>query len=536
VTVADGIYTGLENTKLYLAEKDLRLQSANGPNNCVIDGGGINHFIDIRGASSATVVSGLTIVNGLSDGASGIGLIGGRPMITSCVFRNNEAPNGAAVYCVATEYATFTDCLFHNNRAREWTSSTGSGGAAVFYPRQLLTGGFAPAQALMDNCVFVGNRADQLGGAIYNGGLGLLELVDCMFVDNLAHRAGAVYNSYSPSRMANCRFVGNRAEWISGWLAFPGFGGAIASTTASSVIDLYNCLLAGNTALRGGAVDAAASSILTIVNSTLAHNAGEFEAGGVLIEIRDGAAQCDVHNAIAWGNTPGQIVTRPGGTTTVSYSCIEGGHAGSANIPADPQFVDGPWGSWTAEGVYDATTGLTTLVDTTAGWLEGELIGMTVNPDTSQYRQSLIVDNTASTMTVWGDFASLGGNGVAYQVHDYHLSVSSPATDAGDNSALPADTLDLDGDGDTAEPLPVDFDKHARVLCNSVDMGPYEFGIGDYDCNRLVNLVDFAHWADCMTGPGLGPYGPGCEAFDFVFDGDVDLGDFGGFQQVLNGS
>ncbi len=51
-----------------------------------------------------------------------------------------------------------------------------------------------------------------------------------------------------------------------------------------------------------------------------------------------------------------------------------------------------------------------------------------------------------------------------------------------------------------------------------------------------MDLGDFASWDDCMTGPDDGPYDPGCEAFDFEFDDDVDLQDFAGFQGAFTGS
>jgi len=38
-------------------------------------------------------------------------------------------------------------------------------------------------------------------------------------------------------------------------------------------------------------------------------------------------------------------------------------------------------------------------------------------------------------------------------------------------------------------------------LCGRVDMGPYEFGIGDYNCDQTIDLADFAAWEGCMTGP-----------------------------------
>ena len=36
-------------------------------------------------------------------------------------------------------------------------------------------------------------------------------------------------------------------------------------------------------------------------------------------------------------------------------------------------------------------------------------------------------------------------------------------------------------------------------------MGVYEFGIGDFGCGRIVELLDFAAWQNCMTGPLADP-------------------------------
>jgi parallel beta-helix repeat protein len=105
---------------------------------------------------------------------------------------------------------------------------------------------------------------------------------------------------------------------------------------------------------------------------------------------------------------------------------------------------------------------------------------------------------------------------------DLRLQDDSPCIDTGDPAFVP-------------DPGDTDLDGHPRVLCGQVDMGAYEFGIGDYDCDRDVDLNDFAAWEACMTGPDGGPYDPGCESFDFEFDGDVDLDDFALFQQQFSG-
>jgi predicted outer membrane repeat protein len=58
---------------------------------------------------------------------------------------------------------------------------------------------------------------------------------------------------------------------------------------------------------------------------------------------------------------------------------------------------------------------------------------------------------------------------------DLRLWHTSPAVDAGNNDALPRDSADLDGDGDTAERLPLDLARRARVTgFDRVDLGAYE--------------------------------------------------------------
>ena len=103
---------------------------------------------------------------------------------------------------------------------------------------------------------------------------------------------------------------------------------------------------------------------------------------------------------------------------------------------------------------------------------------------------------------------------------NYRLLATSPSINGGHPAliALPG-IRDLDG--------------HSRVLCGRVDMGAYEFGIGDRDCDHAINMVDYAGLQNCFTGAGGGPYDAGCEALDFDYDNDVDLDDMVGFWQVF---
>ena len=71
---------------------------------------------------------------------------------------------------------------------------------------------------------------------------------------------------------------------------------------------------------------------------------------------------------------------------------------------------------------------------------------------------------------------------------DYHLFNTSVVIDKGDQTLLPADTLDIDGDGNTTEPLPLDIDGHVRVQNGQVDMGADEtFPLPPENSNLIYN-------------------------------------------------
>src|SRR5690606_8886951 len=57
---------------------------------------------------------------------------------------------------------------------------------------------------------------------------------------------------------------------------------------------------------------------------------------------------------------------------------------------------------------------------------------------------------------------------------DLRLSEGSAGVDYGLTALLPPDVWDLDGDGDTEEPLPLDVAGQPRVVGASVDVGAHE--------------------------------------------------------------
>ncbi len=289
------------------------------------------------------------------------------------------------------------------------------------------------------NCTFRGNWATD-GAGMYNlSGSPLLDRV--IFDGNLASGGGGgLYNSEASSPMVlNSAFRGNIAALSGGGMdnAFSSspavinvvFSGNVAGTWGGGVHNytecnptLANVIFTGNRAQWGGAVSCYGLCSPLIVNTTFSWNRA-ISQGGALYNVF--AASPTVRNSIFWGNfaPDGEGIYLDGSSVvSVTHSLVEAGWPGVGNLDADPLFVD----------------------------VDG-------------------ADNVFGTPD-----------------DDLHLQRNSPAIDVGDNTAVPADTADLDRDGDLAEPLPLDLDGLPRFAClrcggapapnllPPVDLGAYE--------------------------------------------------------------
>lgn len=100
---------------------------------------------------------------------------------------------------------------------------------------------------------------------------------------------------------------------------------------------------------------------------------------------------------------------------------------------------------------------------------------------------------------------------------DYRLLSGSPCVDAGGNSAVPPDTFDMNGNGDPAEPLPLDLGGQVRLVDDLltadagdgeppvVDIGAHEYQfaslLGDMNCDGVVNTDDIPLFTEALPDP-----------------------------------
>lgn len=340
---------------------------------------------------------------------------------------------------------------------------------------------------------FVGNVADHLGGALHFLG-SLPSFTGCVFETNVAEGyGGAIYSVTSNPTFLDCRFLANTAS----------SGGAIYSTTFSG-LTLLNCTLNGNSATGNGGAVYLHDTNGSFTNCVFSGNEAGFGAGishVELVNFQTTVANCTfganvaanqggafsnlsgtmtVVNSVLWGNEPDSFTNDGmGASLTIEYSCVEGGAAGSGNINEDPLWTD-PAGPDGIVGTAD---------------------------------------------------------------DDYRLGSQSPCIDAADNSSVPPDDFDLDGDSDLTEPIPLDANWEPRFVDDPetedtglgsppiVDMGAQEFQIPPDTCPGDANNDGSVDPLD--TGYVLARFGcsvdedPACAMADQNADGAVDPLDVG---------
>ena len=168
--------------------------------------------------------------------------------VFNCIFINNTASAGGAVYDGHAHYCTFSG------------NTAGSDGGAMCY-------------GISVNCTFIGNTAGQRGGAKWKGGA-----QNCTFTNNSAAvDGGAVFihsdEFASETEYINCNFIGNSAG---------NRGGAIfCHCTVESELKVHDCTFIGNSAEDGGAIYEETSMCAYIMNCYFIKNKASCDGGAV---------------------------------------------------------------------------------------------------------------------------------------------------------------------------------------------------------------------------------------------------------------
>ena len=296
---------------------------------------------------NSAVLDGFSITAGNADDASNFYNLGGgmynngsSPTLSNVTFSGNTTDGGGGG--MANEYAApmLNAVTFSGNTAANnphFTSCYGGG---------LWNGAASPT---LTNVTFSENTAD-VGGGMYNNGSSP-NLVYVNFVDNTSlASAGGMFNIGSSPVLTNVNFYGNMAG---------GNGGGMMNSDSSSP-ELTNVIFSNNAAaVGGGGMYNGNTSSPTLTNVTFSNNSADTWGGGIrnsnaspmLVNVTfsintafyGGGAMLSsdssssmLTDCILWGDLPDEIINADTSNSIVSYSDIQGGYSGEANIDIDP--------------------------------------------------------------------------------------------------------------------------------------------------------------------------------------------------------
>ena len=314
----------------------------------------------------------------------------------------------------------------------------------------VLTGGGLSLQ----NVVVTGGNISDNGGGIRVDSNSFLDLFNSTVTGNKAsssYDGGGIRNS-GTVYLRNGSTISNNQALEGGGI----FNSGTLVTTDSTI--------SNNSSTYGGGIYNVLDT-LTLINTTVSNNSAKSAGGGIE---GNGGSIALVNTTISGnsaGNSGGGIDSTGGGVTNILNSTITnntagnlggGGINGSANLKNT--IVAGNFGNYDNQG--------------TGKDIQGTVNGNNYNLIGSLAGASGTVGTGTDIVNPYPGLSPLQNNGGLTLTHA--LLTGSPAINAGNNNLIPADTEDLDRDGNTSEPIPYDQRGLARVVGPKVDIGAFE--------------------------------------------------------------
>lgn len=327
VLVAPGSYS----ETLDFLGKAITVEGAGGPALTTLIGG----VQFVNGEGSDSVLAGLGVVPVPGEPGQGIHCLGSGPAIHDCWFTGHFGQHGSGVRIEASSMSpVISGCRFEANHGLAlYANGTGS----ITVENCQFVDNFSVVQSsaailAMDTihvtgCVFEGNEGSQgsaLGiGPLLEGGLGadnaLIE--NCMFVGNSSALCGALIAFNSTVVVRDCSFVSN------------GTGNGAGCMDMGS-IRFERCLFVENTGLNAVFATSLNGGQLELVQCTFAANVTPR-----VVLVNDGVTGT-IDSCIFWSNSASSYAITPAGTATFQYTILPEPVAGTGNLSLDPLFRD----------------------------------------------------------------------------------------------------------------------------------------------------------------------------------------------------
>ena len=356
------------------------------------------------------------------------------------------------------------------------------------------------SRVTITNSLITGNSATAVGGGISSSLESTVTLIDSEVSNNQAgNNGGGIISRSNNFTIVNSLITGNSATGATSGNTFARGGGIVVAYGATNII---NTTIAENSSQEGGGI-AVTNAEANIHSSTISNNTSSNSGGGidVIESSRDRQPLVTVANSTISGNVSGSF----GGGVYFNYSTLfENGadvvisienstitnNTANTNIDNITGGAGGGIGTGQSNRIAVQNSIVTGNIDgrnntpsDVSGFFYTDLIfedserGVVGNGNNiigTLDRVTGTIGNGSDIVGVDPLLSPLQDNGGATLTHA--LLENSPAIDAGNNESIPADILDLDGDGNTAETIPIDQTGSDRIFNQTVDVGAVEFG------------------------------------------------------------
>ncbi|MBN2528831.1 MAG: hypothetical protein JXR76_20745 [Deltaproteobacteria bacterium] len=304
--------------------------------------------------------------------------------------------------------------------------------------------------------------------------------------DGSASGAGFYVGNASP-RIEHCHFKNNYTEDVGGAIYVRG-GKPIIVRSQFTDNGAFDSIPTDDD--NGGAIGADYGSEVYIINSVFTSNAAANDGGALFANSSN--ASIKVINSIFDDNYASQ-----GGALAASFDGVVGAYNCNFYSNEAKEYQNGA--SWDDIGSL-AYGGIEGVVSVRNSYYEDQhravFLAFDTNPEyAGAVGTSNCLHDEDDAFDPWPNMP-------------YRLGTGSPLRDAGNKNYLFGDPADLDGDGDLAEDVPLDFYGGQRVINGQVDVGIAEWG------NRYDSYCDgcVIGWA-CYSNGDINPAN-GCQICD----------------------
>lgn len=218
----------------------------------------------------------------------------------------------------------------------------------------------ADSSPIISNCKIVGNFAD-VGGGLSHGGSGNITIQGCTFEGNICDTQGGAINIFvgTNNTITNCYIKSNQSNGTGGILCMAGTSSVMLTISnsviagnssnssgiyfnASSLLNMYNCLVVGNYSTTTNVIRTetfSSTKANKIINCTIAHNSQGTTTGTTNNSVALNAESSVLNSIIYGNNSQAQVL----GTGITMSNCIQqtgiNNATGTNVIAVNPGFV-----------------------------------------------------------------------------------------------------------------------------------------------------------------------------------------------------